>query len=94
VHFAGRLILAYNRMLYTYSKYLLARVAQAPEKPENFIEMAEKAVREPGSKTAYDLVECVKQYRDWGMDIKRICNTHIEYVEWGWRDGRPGMQEW
>src|SRR5664279_1116501 len=37
--YAGRLILAYNRMLYPYHKWLMHEVARAPEKPPQFIEM-------------------------------------------------------
>jgi len=93
-HFAGRVILVYNRMLFTSSKYLMRRVGEAPEKPENFLELMEEVVRRPCAKAAWDLLESVRRFLHWEIDYKLLCNTHIENVEWGWRKGRTGMAEW
>jgi predicted nucleotidyltransferase len=97
VHYAGRLILAYNRMLYTSSKHLMRRVAEAPEKPENFMELMERAVREPGRESGVALAESIRQFLGREIDEKnwkRIVSTYIEDWQWGWRTGRPGLQEW
>jgi hypothetical protein len=94
VHYASRLLLAYNRMLYTSNKYLMKRVGEAPQKPGDFLELAEKATRQPGVQTAKALIECLQQYRDWGVDLTTMINLHIENIEWGWHNGRLQIAEW
>lgn len=94
VHYAGRLLLAYNRMLYTSSKYLMRRVAAAPDKPEDYIALAEKVLQEPGRGRAYALTARMDEFRDWGINIDRLVNVHLENIEWGWHEGLPGAQDW
>lgn len=94
VFYAARLILAYNRILYPYHKWLMYEVERAPEKPEKFLELAEKLLRAGNSTNAQALWECVDQFRDWGLNYSQALVLFMRESEWNWRDGRAPLQDW
>ena len=65
VFYAARLLLAYNRILYPYHKWLMYEVEHAREKPENFLELVETLLNEQNSTNAQVLFECIDSFRDW-----------------------------
>jgi hypothetical protein len=90
VLFAGRLILAHNRILYASQKWLLKAVAEAPEKPAELLPLLERVIAQPSSAAAAAVWECLREFRDWGMTPEQIGGEYICIAEWGWREGRPG----
>jgi hypothetical protein len=94
VFYAARLILAYNHVLYPYHKWLMYEVERAPEKPENFLALAEKLLRDGSSANAQALWECIDQFRDWGLTYAQALVLFMRESEWNWREGRAPLQDW
>ncbi len=90
VLFAGRLMLAYNRILYSSQKWLLKAVAEAPETPADLLPRLDRVIEHPCSATAAAVWECVREFRDWGLTPEQIGGEYLRIAEWGWREGRPG----
>lgn len=94
VLFASRLLLAHNRMLYPYHKWLLAYVRKAPDKPARFFEHVDALLASPSSSNANALVDCVQEFGQWGFGPLVWVPRFFEDVEWSWRRGKPGIEDW
>lgn len=92
--YACRLILAHNRVLYPYHKWLMYEVERAPDKPPEFVEIVNRLLAEPCTRHAEALRDCVVGFRDWGVSYEEGINRFMEYSEWNWRHGRPPLQDW
>ena len=92
--FASRLILAHNRMLYPYHKWLMKVVAQAPEKPAHFMEMINALVTQPTQANAQALCDSLSAFQDWGVTIGEAVILFMHHREWNWRTGRAPLQDW
>jgi hypothetical protein len=92
--FACRLILAYNRILYPYHKWLMHEAERAPEKPENFMRLVRAVVETPSPATADALAEAVNAYRDWGVSLGECFVNFTRDQEWNWRDGHTPIYDW
>lgn len=91
--FACRLILAHNRMVYPYHKWLMTVVEKAPEKPADFMQKVQALVDDPSMENAHALGKCVLEFRDWGVDPNGWPNHFFRDVEWTWRNNRPDIHE-
>ncbi len=90
VLFAGRLILAHNQMLYPYHKWFIHQLQNAPDKPDNFLDLADRLLKQPSKQNADLLTECVLAFKDWpkpphGND--GVCARFFEDSEWNWKNG-------
>lgn len=90
VLFAGRLILAHNQMLYPYHKWFMRQLQNAPDKPDNFLTLANILLKEPSQKNADLFTECVLTFKDWpkpphGND--GVCARFFTDSEWNWNNG-------
>jgi hypothetical protein len=94
VLYGGRLILAHNKILYPYHKWLMRAVREAPEKPDDFIALAEQLLARPCKETAQQYCDCIRSFRDWGVTFPEAVNLFLKYSEWNWRDGRPPLPDW
>jgi len=94
VLFGGRLILAYNKILFPSHKWLLRAVEKAKEKPESFMKLAHELLERPCKETAKAFGECITKFRDWGLTFDQAVSRYIEDAEWNWREGRPPLQDW
>ncbi|HET8845154.1 MAG TPA: hypothetical protein VFN35_27010 [Ktedonobacteraceae bacterium] len=94
VFYAARLLLAYNRILYPYHKWLMYEVERAPEKPANFMELADKLLQEGSVANAQALWESLNTWHDWGIPYNEGLVRFIKDAEWNWRDGRAPLQDW
>lgn len=100
VFYAGRLILAHNRILYPWQKWLLHEVRHAPDKPADLVGLVEALVADPSSGRAKAVYDSITAFADWGLDIGDSANVQylvsrfILDVEWNWRDRPPPLQEW
>ena len=94
VFYGCRLILAHNRILYPWHKWLLHEARNAPDKPADFIELAERLLRESSRETATAFRDSVMGFRDWGVSWDKAVGRFILDIEWNWRDGRPPLAEW
>jgi hypothetical protein len=94
VLYGSRLILAHNRMLYPFHKWMMTEVARAPEKPANFMSLAETLLQTPTNDHAKAFFDCVTQFRDWGVSIPEAVNAFTEDSERSWMHGRPALSDW
>lgn len=86
VLFAGRLILAHNRILYPYHKWFLKTLETAPKKPVGLIDLMIKAVSGYQEEDVRGLFESVNSYTDW---IKPSEGWAVRYnldSEYNWLD--------
>ena len=93
VLYSSRLILAYNRILYPYKKWLMTEVAQAPEKPEGFLELAQRLLQERTCEAGDALWKSINEFRDWGIPLGTTFMRFMLDIEWGWRNGHLGLPE-
>jgi predicted nucleotidyltransferase len=90
VLFAGRLILAHNKILYPYHKWFMRQLDNAPDKPDDFMELVRVLLKDPCKKNADLLTECLYNFRDWpkpphGND--GVCARFFEDSECNWKNG-------
>ncbi len=91
--FGGRLILAYNRILFPYHKWFTYELRRAPEQPPEFQARFDALLAHPDSATAHAFHACLTEWRDWGVDRRQAVVQFIFDTEWTWRDGRPALAE-
>lgn len=94
VLYGGRLILEYNRILFPNHKWLMHKVRQAPDKPENMLELADNLLANPTKASALAFRDCINNFRDWGIDYMSALVTFVEDTEWAWRTRRPPLSDW
>ncbi len=93
VFFGGRLILEYNRILFPNHKWFMHKLRQAPEKPENLLELADQLLANPTKEIALAFRDSINNYRDWGITYLEALVTFVEDTEWTWRDGRSPLAD-
>lgn len=96
VLFGGRMILAYNKMLYPYHKWFMHELRNAPQKPDNIIELAENLLKCPCRHNSELFFDCIMGYRKWENIIGKFdpFDRFIDDIEWNWRCLRPPVQDW
>ncbi|MFN8528624.1 MAG: hypothetical protein U0670_08450 [Anaerolineae bacterium] len=92
--FGGRLILAYNRLLYPYHKWLLRQLENATDKPEGFMDLTLAVLNQPGNESAQAYCEAIVQYRDWGVSFPEAVQYFTRDREWNWRGQKPPIHDW
>ena len=85
--FAGRLILAHNRILFPYHKWFMHELRAAPEKPDDLIDVLERLLAEPCVDTANPVLSCVANFRDWEKPPRDAAAQFMQDSEWNWREG-------
>ncbi|MEM6360452.1 MAG: nucleotidyltransferase domain-containing protein [Bacteroidota bacterium] len=92
--FAGRLILAYNRIFFPYHKWFYEYLDRCSEKPENLIDQMNKVLSEPNACNADNLFQSIKKFHPWGVADLDAFFWFMEDVEWSWMDGKAGLEDW
>ena len=92
--FAGRLILAHNRILFPYHKWFTRALEAAPEKPEGFMTSFNALVNEPGADDASGLFERVRDFQNWGVSDLEAYTWFMTDVEWSWMSDTAPMEDW
>ena len=91
--FAGRLILAYNRILYPYHKWLIHYLEKCPAKPSGFIDNIESVLKAPNSENANNLFKSLQEFNDWGISDLEAYTWFMTEIEWGWRTGNTLLED-
>ena len=91
--FACRLVLAHNRVLYPYHKWLLRKVAEVPERPDDFVERVRDVVIERTPATAEALMMSLLSFREWPQASVRWSTQFMLDSEWNWLDGEPPVDD-
>ncbi len=63
--FGGRLILAHNRLLFPGRKQFLSQLERAPQKPDRFLGLMRRLLRQPCIPTAEAFCEAVMSFQPW-----------------------------
>ncbi len=92
--FAGRLILAHNRRLFPYHKWLPRTLEAVPEKPDEFMSRFNELLDEPGGERATALFECIRDFRDWGVSDLDAYTWFMTDVEWSWMTDTTPIEDW
>jgi hypothetical protein len=87
VLFAGRLILAHNRILYPYHKWLVTELARAPDKPADMLALADQLLSAPSKHLAEQFSQCVLNFTEWEKPAEGWPARFMEDTEWAWRRG-------
>ena len=92
--FAGRLILAHNRKLFPYHKWLPRALESVPDKPDGLIASFNALLDEPHGDHATALFEQVRDFQDWGVSDLEAFTWFMTDVEWGWMSDRTPLEDW
>ncbi len=91
--FAGRLILAHNRILYPYHKWFRHELEQAADKPEGLMEKLDHLLAEPSVENATPVLAAVMNFREWEQPPRGFSGQFMEDSEWPWRRGAASVAD-
>ncbi|WP_248928685.1 nucleotidyltransferase domain-containing protein [Paenibacillus hamazuiensis] len=91
--FAGRLILAYNRILFPCHKSLKHALEKAPAKPDDYMKLHDEMLMNPTKETIDAFMKCIRTFHDWGIDSKKTVSRFVENNEWNWLEGEPPLSD-
>jgi predicted nucleotidyltransferase len=92
--FSGRLILAHNRTLFPYHKWLPRTLESVPDKPDDLVDLFNGLLDEPSGDHATALFERVRDFRDWGVSDLDAYTWFMTEVEWSWMSDRTPIEDW
>jgi len=92
--FTGRLILAHNRRLFPYHKWLPATLQSVSGKPEQFMARFDDLLADPCVEHATALFERVRAFHDWGVSDLEAYTWFMTEVEWSWMSGTTPIEDW
>ena len=92
--FAGRLILAHNRRLFPYHKWLPRTLELVSEKPNNLTACFNALIDEPRGEHATALFELIRNFQDWGVSDLEAYTWFMTDVEWSWMSGKTPIEDW
>jgi predicted nucleotidyltransferase len=92
--FAGRLILAHNRRLFPYHKWLPRTLEAVPDKPDDLMARFNDLLNEPSADHATALFETVRDFQDWGVSDLDAYTWFMTDVEWSWMSGTVPVEDW
>jgi hypothetical protein len=92
--YGGRLLLAYNRVLYPYHKWMMYELRHVEKKPADFLELMEQLLVQPSKEHAQAFCDCLNTFHDWGVSYDQVIVRFFHDTEWNWRDGRAPLQDW
>jgi len=93
VLFGARLILAHNRRLYPFHKWMMTELRRAPDKPDNMVEMAEALLRSPSRAAGEQFADLVLNFTEWEAPPEGWPMRFMNDVEWTWRTGHPAVED-
>ena len=92
--FSGRLILAHNRRLFPYHKWLTRALDAVEDKPAQLLAHIDALLEEPHATAADALFHSVRNFRDWGVSDLEAYTWFMTDVEWAWMSGKTPMEDW
>lgn len=91
--FCGRLLLAHNRVLYPYHKWLFRALADAPLKPEGLIPRLDAFLRAPRHAEACSIADEVLAFAPWPSSGPSWPNLFLRDSEWNWIEHEPPVED-
>ncbi len=92
--FSGRLILAHNRKLFPYHKWLTRALESVEDKPVDLLLNIDALLEKPSAENADALFKSVKEFRNWGISDIESYTWFMTEVEWAWMSGTTPMEDW
>jgi hypothetical protein len=93
VLYAGRAILAHNRMLFPFHKWFLHELGRAPEKPDGLLDLVHELLRAPTAAGASQLVSDVQDFTGVHPPPGENAASFMRRTEWSWRAGGAPFDE-
>lgn len=91
--FGGRLILAYNEILYPYHKWFVHELEKAAKKPENLIELINTLLADPNKDNIDAFYNSVDNYHKWYEGDVEWPTVFISDSEQTWIDGNAHIDD-
>ena len=92
VLFGGRLILAYNEILYPFHKWFLRVLASAPDRPADLMERIAAIYDDPNEDSLRAFYGCIAFHRPWPSDMTWPVRFVLD-TELAWEDGRTPVDD-
>jgi hypothetical protein len=93
VLYAGRAVLAYNRMLFPFHKWFMSELERAPEKPGRLLDLADELLHAPTGTAAAQLVADVQDFTGIHPTMGENAASFMRRTEWSWRAGGAPFDE-
>lgn len=94
VFFASRLLLAHNRILYPYHKWMMYVLRPVEDKPADFMMLAETLLQHPSKANAQAVCDSIIQFLGWTITMQEAGADFMKTREWNWRNGNTPLQDW
>jgi hypothetical protein len=91
--YAGRAILAHNRMLYPFHKWFTAMLERAPVRPPDLLEQIDRLLDAPTAANADALTASVSEVVGVDVTMAEASSRFTEETEWSWRYGRAPLDD-
>lgn len=91
--YAGRVVLALNRILYPYHKWFLYQLERAPSKPDGLLAQIDALLATPSIDTAGELAGSVTTFANLDLTMREAVTRFMRRTEWNWRNGRPPLED-
>ncbi|MBW4080647.1 hypothetical protein [Paenibacillus sp. S150] len=93
VLFSGRMILAYNRMLFPSHKALLDAVDSAQHKPKDFRKLATELLQAPGLDKALRFAARILAFYNHGLSFEQALGIYVKNNERSWMEQPPALPD-
>lgn len=91
--YVGRLILAHNRLLYPYHKWLMHYLDKCEHKPAGLIKNINALLDAPNLENSTRLFTSVQNFHDWRITDLEAYTWFMENVEWSWMKGNTPLED-
>jgi hypothetical protein len=72
----------------------MTELRNAPQKPENLLELIDELLAHPCPANADQFYECIVNFTEWDRAPEGWPSRFMEDSEWNWRRGRPPVEDW
>ncbi len=93
VLFGCRLLLAHNRVLFPYHKWLLRAVGDLREKPDGLLDLIEQLLAAPTLENANAFASAIVFFRSWPISKTLWTAQILLDNEWNWLDHPPPVED-
>ncbi|KRE69773.1 nucleotidyltransferase domain-containing protein [Paenibacillus sp. Soil750] len=91
--FAGRLLLAYNHVLFPCHKSMMVVLKTLTHIPERYFELQEDMLLNTNRETIQAFVECIRSFHAWGIAPHEAVSRFILNNEWNWLEEEPPLSD-
>ena len=89
----GDRVLAHNKVLHPYHKWLLRTVAEVPDRPDAFVDLVRVLAIERTPAAAEAVVMSLLLFREWPQAPAGWSTQFMLDSEWNWLDGEPPIDD-